>query len=130
MLKRRRLILAVTLSGFLGSGLCFFFALPGLGNAVRNEVDYIQPRHTLLMQVINGVRVFLAEDRDQYIGAGDFLLAVARALHVHDRALNHALETEGRLRVGLRVRRQNRGVVGDEVLQIFSQVIDIACAST
>ena len=53
----------------------------------------------LLVQVVDGVRSLLAEDRHQHVGAGDFLLAVAGGLHVHDGALDHALEAQRGLRV-------------------------------
>ena len=49
---------------------------------------------------------------------------------MHDRALDHALEAERRLRVGLRIGRQDRRVVGDEVLQVLAQVLDVARAGT
>ena len=41
------------------------------------------------------MRVLLAENRHQDVGAGDLLLA--RGLHVVDRALEHALEAQGGL---------------------------------
>jgi hypothetical protein len=100
-----------------------------LGDAVRDEIDHVQARRTLLMQVVHGVRVLLAEDRHQHVGAGDFLLAVGGRLHVHDRALDDALKAQRRLRVGLRILRQDRRVVGDEVLQALAQVLDIAGTS-
>ena len=46
-----------------------------LGDAVRDEVDDVEARHALLVQEVDGVRVLLAEDRHQHVGAGDFLLA-------------------------------------------------------
>ena len=64
---------------------------------MRQVIDDVQPRDVLLVQVIDRVRVLLAEDRDQHVRAGDFLLA--RGLHVVDRALQHALESERRLGV-------------------------------
>ena len=73
----------------------------GLLDAVGDEVDDVEPRHALLVQVVDGVRILLAEDRDQHVGAGDFLLAAARRLDVHDRALDDALEAKRRLRVDL-----------------------------
>jgi hypothetical protein len=93
---------------------------------MADEVDHVQARDALLVQVIHGVRILLAEDRHQHVGTGDFLLAVAGALHMHDRALDHPLESERRLRVRLRIGRQDRRVVGDEVLQALAQVLDVA----
>ncbi len=43
------------------------------------------------------MRILLAENRDQHVGAGDFL--TAGRLHVIDSALQDALEAERRLRV-------------------------------
>jgi hypothetical protein len=45
----------------------------------RDEVDDVEPRHALLVQVVHRVRILLAEDRHQHVGAGDFLLAAAGA---------------------------------------------------
>jgi hypothetical protein len=97
----------------LASALACRLSLPwlrlwrvALGDAVGDEVDHVQPRHALLVQVVDGVRVLLAEDGDQHVGAGDFLLAVASGLHVHDGALDHALEAERRLGVDLVGRRR------------------------
>ena len=47
---------------------------------------------------------------------------------MHDGALDHALETQRGLGVGLRVRRQHRRIVGNEVLQALAQVFDVAGA--
>ena len=129
LLERRRLFLAVGVLRLLARRrLGLVLGLTGLGDAVRDEVDDVEPGHALLVQVVHRVRILLAEDGDQHVGAGDFLLAVAGALHVHDRALDHALETERWLGVRLRVRRQDRGVVRDEVLQVLAQILDVARA--
>jgi hypothetical protein len=97
LLERRCLLvlLAAALLAFLEA--LRFAALGGfrriaLLDAVGDEVDHVQAGDALLVQVVHGVRVLLAEDRDQHVGAGDFLLAVAGGLHVHDGALDHALE--------------------------------------
>lgn len=95
---------------------------------MSDEIHDVQARDTLLVQVIDRVRVLLAEDGHEHVGAGDFLLATARALHVHDRALDHALETERGLRVHLLGARDLRRVVLDEVGQALAQVIDIGRA--
>ena len=50
-------------------------ALRRLGNAVRNEIHHVEPRRPLLVQVIHGVRILLAENCDQNVGAGDVFLA-------------------------------------------------------
>ena len=108
-------------------------ALGGLGriallDAVGDEVHHVQARHALLVQVVHGVRVLLAEDRHQHVGAGDFLLAVAGGLHVHDRALDHALEAQRRLGVHLVGARHRGRVVLDEVGQRLAQVVDVGAA--
>ena len=52
------------------------------------------------MQVVDGVRVLLAEDGHEHIGTVDFaLLVAARGLHVHDGALDNALKALRGLRV-------------------------------
>ncbi len=60
----------------------------------------------------------LGEDRDQHVGAGDFL--AAGRLHVNDRALDDALEAGGRLGVFLRP--------GGEIGQLGVDVFDQAAA--
>ena len=97
-----------------------------LGDAVRDVVDDVEARHAALVQEIDGVRLLLAEDRDQHVGAGDFLLA--RRLDVQDRALDHALEALRRLRVGVRVRRQPRRVLADEIGQHAAQLVEVDAA--
>ena len=59
------------------------------------------------------MRVLLAEDRDQHVGAGYFLLA--RGLDVQDRPLDDALETERGLGIDFLGARDRGGVRGDEV---------------
>ena len=108
-------------------------ALAGLGrlgrvallDAVRDEVHDVQARDALLVQVIHGMRVFFAEDGDQHIGAGDFLLAVAGGLHMHDGALDHTLETQRGLRVDVVGACHLRRVVLDEIGKRLAQIIHI-----
>ncbi len=97
---------------------------------MRDEVHHIKTGDALLVEVINGVRIFFAKDGDQHIGAGDFLLAVTGGLHVHDGALDHALETQRGLRIDVVGTGNLRGVVLDEIRQRLAQVIHIgrACA--
>src|SRR5690606_18500373 len=74
--------------------------------------------------------ILLAEDRDQHVGARDLLLAVRGALDMHDRALDHALEAERRLRVDFLGAGDDRGVLLDEAGQVLAQFVDVggACA--
>jgi hypothetical protein len=76
---------AIGAEGFAdGLGLIFFLlggAFDGLGlrharllgNAVADVVDRVVTRHVLLLQEVGGVAVALCEDRDEHVGAGDFV---------------------------------------------------------
>jgi hypothetical protein len=97
-------------------------------DAVGDEVHHVQPRHALLVQVVDGVRILLAEDGHQHVGAGDFLLAAARGLHVHDGALDHALETQRGLGVDLFGAAHRGRVFLDEGGQALAQVVDVGGA--
>src|SRR6185436_17568948 len=90
---RRRLSVLVRVLALVG--------LRRLGDAVRDVVHHVEARDALLLQEVHRVRILLAEDRHQHVGAGDFFLA--GGLHVQDGALDHALEAEGRLGVDLAV---------------------------
>ena len=134
LLQRRGLLALLTALAFaLTAALLAFGRLGGfrrvaLADAVGNEVDHVQPRHALLVQVVHGVRILFAKDRHQHVGAGDFLLAVARALHVHDGALDHALEAQRGLRVHVVVAGDLGRVVLDEVGERLAQVVDVGRA--
>ena len=105
--------------GFAWLGLVLG-AVADLGDAVREVVDDVQPADVLLLQQIDRVRILLAEDRDQHVGAGDFLLA--GGLHVVDGALQHALEAERGLGVAAVVGRQHRHGVVDDLAQAVGQL--------
>ena len=113
--------------GLLGLVLARLLLL-GLGDAVRNVVDHIQPGDALLVQVIDGVRVLLAEDGDQHVGPRDLLLAVGGGLHVHDGPLDDPLEAQRGLRVDLFGARHHRGVFLDEARQALAQLVDVGGA--
>ncbi|MCY1231786.1 hypothetical protein D9M72_442460 [compost metagenome] len=123
-----RAFLAVAALAFAG-GIAM---LGGLGlvlaDAVADEIDHVQARYALLLQVIDRVRILLAEYRDQHVGTRHFLLAVGSGLDVHDRALDHALETECGLGIDLVGTRHHRRVIRDEVLQAGAQVFYIGRA--
>ena len=70
-------------------------------DAVGDVVDHIQPRHALLVQVVDRVGIFLAENRDQHIGTGHLFLAIRCRLYMHDGALNDPLEAQRRLGINL-----------------------------
>ena len=99
-----------------------------LGDAMRDVVDHIQPGDTLLVQVIDGVRVLLAEDGDQHVGPRDLLLAVGGGLHVHDGPLDDPLEAQCGLRVDLFGTRHHRSVFLDEAGQALAQLVDVGGA--
>ena len=96
------------------------------GNAVRNEIHYVQTRYALLMQEIHGVRVFFAVNGHQYIGAGHFFFS--GRLHMQDRALDDALETERRLRVHFTITGDNWRVLLDKFGERFFQFVDLGRA--
>ena len=93
-----------------------------------DEIDHVQARHPLLVQVVDRVRILLAEDRHQHIGAGHFLLARAGALHMHDGALDHPLEAQRGLGVDFVAAADGGGVFLDEGGQALAQVIDVGRA--
>ncbi len=103
-----------------------FALLAQLGDAMGEVVDDIQPGHVLLVEVVNRVRVLLAEDRHQHVGAGDFLLA--RGLHVVDRPLQHALEAQGRLGVAAVIFGQAGDGGLDGLLQLLAQALGVRTA--
>lgn len=119
LLRARVLAFRVRVGGLRG------FAAARLRDAVRDEVDDVEARHALLLQVVDRVRILLAEDRDEHVRARDFLLAVRRRLHVHDRPLDHALKAERRLRVDIVGAGNGRRVVVDEIAQVLTQVLDV-----
>ena len=94
-------------------------------DAVGNEIDHIQARDALLVQVIHRMRVFFAKNGDQHVRASHFLLATAGGLHMHDGALDHALETERGLRIDIVAAGNLRRVVLDEIGKRLAQVIHI-----
>src|SRR5438132_189708 len=66
-----------------------------LEGAVGDEAEQIQPRHPLLLQEIEGVRIALAEERHQDRPCVDGLLSAR--LHLHRGPLQHPLEGSGLL---------------------------------
>jgi len=131
LIERRRLglgrVLLLSLAATVVVGLRRFRRI-ALLDAVGDEIHHVQPRHALLVQIVDGMRVLLAEDRDQHVGAGDFLLAAAGGLHMHDRALDHALEAERRLCVDFFVAADGGRVLLDERRQALAQVLDVGRA--
>ena len=106
----------------LGVGLGRLRRLRHLADAVRDEVHHVEPVHAALVQEIDGVRVLLAEDGDQHVRAGDFLLA--GGLHMQDRALDHPLEAQRRLGIDV-LAVDHRRVLGHEFDERLAQVFDV-----
>jgi hypothetical protein len=121
------LVLLGLLAGGLAAGLGWLWRIRLL-DAVGDVVDDVQARDALLVQVVHGMRILLAEDRHEHVGAGDFLLAAAGGLHVHDRALDHALEAQRRLGVDLFGAAHGGRVLADEGGQALPQVLDVGRA--
>jgi hypothetical protein len=118
------LALALLLGVLLGA--LALVRLRGLGDAVRDVVHHVEARDALLLQEVHRVRVLLAEDRHQHVGAGDLLLA--RRLDMEDGALDHALEAEGRLGVDFPVGRDAGGLLSDVLRQILAQLVHVCAA--
>ena len=120
LFQRGGFFVALTTTAFFALGLVLglggFWRL-ALLDAVGNEVDHIQARDALLVQVVHGVRIFLAKDGHEHIGARHLFLAVARGLHVHDGALDDPLEAQRGLSVHLVGTGDLRRVVFDKVRQ-------------
>ena len=109
------ILVALGLGLFVDAAHRARFRYPGpLGDAVADVIDRVVAGHVLLLQEIGGVALALGEDRDQHVGAGDFL-ATGR-LDVNHRALDHALKARGRLGVV--------GAVGDQVFELGLEIVD------
>ena len=97
-----------------------------LGDSVGDELHCVQPRHTPLLQKINGEAFPLLKQRDQHVGPCG--LPPARALHVQDGALEGPLERHGRPRVRTVVADQIIELIAQESLNRLRQLIDIDVA--
>ena len=130
LLQWRSFLVLLATFFVLGSALA---GLGGLGrvaflDAVGNVIDHVQACDALLVQVVDGVGVFFAKNGDQHVGAGDFLLAAAGGLHMHDGALNHPLETQRGLRIHIVAAGDLGRVVFDEVGKCLAQIVNIGGA--
>ena len=120
-----RLALLLGVLGTLGLGLLVDAAhrprlgdARPLGNAVADVVDGVVARHVLLLQEVRGMTLALGEDRDQHVRTGH--LFATGGLHVDHRALDHALETGGRLGVV--------GAIRHQIFELGLKIIDEARA--
>jgi hypothetical protein len=107
----------------LGSGLGLLWHL---ADAMRDVIHYIQAGDALFLQEIHRVRILFAIDRDQHVGAIDFLLA--RGLDMQDGALDDALESERRLRVDVVLAGNGRRMLVDEIGEVLAQRIGLGTA--
>ena len=95
---------------------------------MRYEVDHVEPRDVLEAQQIDGLRLLLAEDRDEHIDRRDFLAAAG--LNMEHGALEHALEAQRRLNFGsfvvLAAKPRRRAL--DELLELATQAGEVHAA--
>ena len=98
-----------------------------LGDAVRDEVHGVQPRHVLQLQEVHGVALALAEQRDQDVRARH--LVAAGGLHVDGGSLDHALEAGGRLGVAGALRHQAGEILVEELGQVAFQLVGVHTTS-
>jgi hypothetical protein len=95
---------------------------------VGDEIDDVQARDALLMQVVHGMRVLFAKNGYQHVGTGYLLLAIGGGLHMHDCALDDALKAQRGLGVDFFVARHHRGVFPDEIAQVLAKIVNVCSA--
>ena len=88
-----------------------------LGDAVADVLDGLEARHLLLLQEERGMALALGENGNQHVGAGDLL--ASGGLHVHHRAVHHALEAGRGLRFGGALHEQ----AGKLAVEIFGDAL-------
>ena len=91
-----------------------------------NEVDDIESRDVLHAEEIHGLRLFFTENGHEHVAARHLFLATR--LHVEHGALQHALETERRLHVGLVIIPEQRRLLVDAFNQLAPQLRDVRVA--
>ena len=112
---------------FLGAGHRARGFLTGhFGDAMGDEVDRVEARHVLFLQVEHGMAFAFGKQRDKHIGARH--LGPPRGLHVDDGALDDALETGRRFGLVVFIANQVRQFQGDVVTQIAAQTLKIDAA--
>ena len=99
-----------------------------LVDAVGDVIHHVETVDVALCEEIYRVRILLAEQGDQDIGAGHFLLV--GGLHMQDGALDDTLETHCGLGIHFLVSRCDRSMRGNEVGQHLAQLVNIHAAST
>ena len=90
---------------------------------MRDEIDHVQPADVLLVEQKYRVGILFAENGDEDVGPGDFLLA--RGLHVEGGPLQHSLETQRGLGFTLHPMRDEGRCFLEKIVEFLSQPIDI-----
>jgi hypothetical protein len=90
---------------------------------VRQVVDDVQARDVLEIEEIHGLRLLLAEDRNEHVAARHLFLAAR--LHVEHGTLQDSLEAQRGLHVGIVVVRQQGRLLLDEFGQLPPQFGDV-----
>ena len=116
-----RLVVAVVLAAALHRPLRR--APRCLGNAMGDEIHRIEPGHILQLQEIDRMALAFGKQGHQHVGAGH--LIAAGGLHMNGRALDHALEAGGRLRVAGAVGGQAGQVLVEELREVRPQLVQI-----
>ncbi len=98
-------------------------AAGGLGDAVADEVDGVEPGHVLELEEIDGVGFTLGEQGDEDVGAGD--LVAAGGLDMDGGALDDALEAGGGLGIAGAVGGEACEVLVEEFAQVRAQLVEI-----
>ena len=97
-----------------------------LRDAVADEVHGVEAGHVLLGQEEGGVALALGENGDEHIGARDLL--AAGGLHMHDGAMDDALEARGRLRFAILVENEVGKLLVEEIGELGPEPVQIDIA--
>jgi hypothetical protein len=115
--------------GFSLGGLFLAAAtLRRLGDAVRDEIHHVEARNVLPLEEKHGVRILFSENRDQDVGAGDFLLSRMTA-HGGSRAGSRAGSQVGCVSISS-LPATSRRVLVDKGQQFLAQTLDVRGACT
>ena len=97
-----------------------------LGDAVRDELEDVEPRDALLAEQDRRMGLRLLQDRRQHVAGMHFV--ALRALHVEHGRLQHAAERRGLLRLALVAARQLLDRFVEVVVQLAAQRREIGAA--
>ncbi len=117
------LLLVVRLVGVGALDRALGGAAGGLGDAVADEVDGVEPGHVLELEEIDGVGLALREQGDEDVGAGD--LVAAGGLDVDGGALDDTLEAGGGLGVARAVGGEPGEVLVEELGEVGAQLVEV-----